>query len=344
MNSTIDMVVQQNMDSTFFGALELLNSKGYNSFTRSLDVSHTNYAQGICELTLNSGFSMVIADNVAPDPEPKYFSFKKSPLVFSVSLSGHGIVRFYGDSGKEVHICDNDLYIGYAPNSCGETTSMRNQKHSSVMLMTDPQFLYDLFGTRLVQSLPANFVEMILKNDDTIHAESLPAPPQAIALADRVMRSTMDPDLAKVFACSAGLEMLCVILDHLQENKDGKKIPMSQDDITKLHQVRMIIKNNIVTPPSLQDISREVGINEFKLKRGFKQAFGTTVFGYLQKQRVKTAYLSIINEEKNVSECAWDVGYTNVSHFIAAFKKHFGVTPGTIAKGYRLPPPTSLQE
>ncbi|MFV0421633.1 helix-turn-helix domain-containing protein [Oleidesulfovibrio sp.] len=336
MASIIDMVVQPSLNNTFFGALEQLGSKAYKSFIRSIDVSHSNYAQGVCELTLNSGFSMVTADNVAPDPQPKSFAFKKSPIVFSVSLSGYGVVKFFDDSKREIHVCDNDLYIGYAPNTCGETVSMGKEQHSSVMLIADPQFLQDIFGTKLIQSLPANFVDIILKNGQSLHAESLPAPPQAIALADKVMRSTLAPDLFKVFAYSTGIEMLCLILDHLQECQKTKKIPLTQDDISKLNQVRMLMKNNIVTPPSLQDLCREVGINEFKLKRGFKQVFGTTVFGYLQKQRVKTAYLAMINDGKNVSECAWDVGYTNVSHFIAAFRKHFGVTPGAVAKGFRM--------
>ena len=336
MTGTIDMVARPNSDSTFFDAMKRLDSSGYDSFTRSLDVAHSNYDQRVCELVLHPGFSMVIANNVSPDPEPKSFSFRKSPITFSVSLSGHGVVTFFGDSEKKVHVCDNDLYIGYAPNSCGETVSMGNQNHNNVMLMVDTQFLRDLFGAGSIRSLPANYIDMILKAEDVLHAESLPAPPQAIAMANRVVQSTLPPELFKVFACGVGMEMLCIILDHLRTSKERKKVSLSQDDISKLNQVRTILEREIVTPPSIQELCKEVGINEFKLKRGFKQTFGTTVFGYLQKQRVKTAYLSITNDGKNVSECAWDVGYTNVSHFIAAFKKHFGVTPGAVAKESRI--------
>lgn len=340
MTGILDMALPAKGSGSFFEALESLSANEYESFTRTVDTAHSNYSQGIRELSLRSGFSIIMADNVAPDPKPKAFSFKKSPMVLSISLSGHGVVRFAHAAAKEIHIRDNDLYIGYAPNCCGETISSGEQSHSSVMLMVDPRFLRDLYGAPLIASLPGPLRTIILQEEGGLYAHSLPAPPQAVALADRMLRTSLNPELFKVFACSAGLEMLCVVLDHLQDKAQADQPPLSREDLHKLDLVRQRMENDIVTPPSMQELCREVGMNEFKLKRGFKQAFGTTVFGHLQRQRVKTAYLSLVNDGKNVSECAWDVGYTNVSHFISAFKKHFGVTPGAVAKGYRVESPS----
>lgn len=73
-----------------------------------------------------------------------------------------------------------------------------------------------------------------------------------------------------------------------------------------------------------------VGINQTKLKSGFKQLFGTTVFGYLTDIRMEKARLLILSEKKNVGEVADLVGYQHPHHFAAAFKRKFGYSPGKL--------------
>jgi hypothetical protein len=89
----------------------------------------------------------------------------------------------------------------------------------------DPRFLRDLYGAPLIASLPGPLRNIILQEEGGLYAHSLPAPPQAVALADRMLRTSLNPELFKVFACSAGLEMLCVVLDHLQDKPRPTSLP-----------------------------------------------------------------------------------------------------------------------
>lgn len=80
-------------------------------------------------------------------------------------------------------------------------------------------------------------------------------------------------------------------------------------------------------PPSLQQLAAIAGINEFKLKRGFKELFNQPVFEYLAGVRLEMARRALVQKEKNVTQIAFELGYASLQHFSTAFKKKFGVSP-----------------
>jgi len=82
-------------------------------------------------------------------------------------------------------------------------------------------------------------------------------------------------------------------------------------------------------PPSLMELARLVGINDCKLKAGFRQVFGTTVFGYLHNCRMERSRQLLEAGEMSVAQAAQTVGFVNRSHFAIAFRKKFGVNPST---------------
>ncbi|MDO5980597.1 helix-turn-helix transcriptional regulator [Flavivirga spongiicola] len=98
----------------------------------------------------------------------------------------------------------------------------------------------------------------------------------------------------------------------------------------KLNQVKDILLKNIDNPPSLDEISKQIGLNIFKLKKDFKAFFGVPVFKYLQNERLTLAHKMIRNQKSTVQEAAWHVGYDSLSSFSNAFEKKFGYRPSQI--------------
>ena len=80
-------------------------------------------------------------------------------------------------------------------------------------------------------------------------------------------------------------------------------------------------------PPSLQELSDEIGLSLKKLKEGFKEIYGETVFGFHFDYKMDYARKLLETGQHNVNEVGLRVGYSTASHFIAAFKKKFGTTP-----------------
>lgn len=104
-------------------------------------------------------------------------------------------------------------------------------------------------------------------------------------------------------------------------------IAFSPDDLKRLHQAQQILTHRLTNPPSLMELSRQVGLNDYKLKQGFRHIFGTTVFAYLRTCRMERAQQLLAARELSIAEVAHTVGYTSQSRFCDAFKKQFGTTP-----------------
>ncbi len=98
----------------------------------------------------------------------------------------------------------------------------------------------------------------------------------------------------------------------------------------KLNLARDILLENIDNPPSLNEISKEIGLNTFKLKKEFKAFFGVPVFKYLQNERLAIAHKMISTQKSTVQEASWHVGYDSLSSFSNAFEKKFGYRPSQI--------------
>ena len=74
------------------------------------------------------------------------------------------------------------------------------------------------------------------------------------------------------------------------------------------------------------------GLNEFKLKKGFKELFGTTVFDYLYDLKMEYAKQLLAADEVLVNEVSGMVGYRNPNHFSTAFKRKYGMNPTQLRK------------
>ncbi|WDF79572.1 AraC family transcriptional regulator [Mucilaginibacter sp. KACC 22773] len=106
---------------------------------------------------------------------------------------------------------------------------------------------------------------------------------------------------------------------------------LKMHDLERINQAKTIVEENLLNPCSLIELAHKVGFNDFKLKKGFREVFGTTVFGYLYDLRMDKAKL-LLKDGKPVREVAFEVGYKNAHHFTTAFKKKFGYLPSKINK------------
>lgn len=97
-------------------------------------------------------------------------------------------------------------------------------------------------------------------------------------------------------------------------------------DVERIYHARSILRQQFTNPPSLLELAQQVGLNDYKLKLGFKQILGTTVFGYVWERRMQQARWLLYTGE-SVQMAAMLVGYACPSRFTVAFKRRFGVTP-----------------
>ncbi len=107
---------------------------------------------------------------------------------------------------------------------------------------------------------------------------------------------------------------------------------LSTQDIEQLHQAKAILIDRATQPPSLIELARQVGLNDCKLKQGFRQLFGTTAFGYLRDYRLQQAKELLQNSNLTIASVAAKVGYKSPEAFCNAFRRKFAISP----KAYQL--------
>jgi len=134
-----------------------------------------------------------------------------------------------------------------------------------------------------------------------------------------------------LFIESKVLELLALQIDQVNSSKPLKQTK-SNADIEKLFAVREFIELNYLEPLSLAGLCKTFSLNEFKLKKGYKELFHTTVFGHINSLRMEKARAFLSHGEMNISEISDFIGYKNIGSFSAEFKKRFGYAPSTFQR------------
>ncbi|MBS1753556.1 MAG: helix-turn-helix transcriptional regulator [Ferruginibacter sp.] len=156
--------------------------------------------------------------------------------------------------------------------------------------------------------------------------------PDMIILVNQLLSCSFKKDVAKFYIEAKVMELLILAMDHISGNHILAPIKLSAYDIERLYEAKKILLSDFENKISLLQLARKVGINDFKLKKGFKHLFGSTVFDFQQSAKMEIAMRELKETNKPVEEIAYSIGYDFVSNFNVAFKKHFGFSPGYLRR------------
>ena len=153
------------------------------------------------------------------------------------------------------------------------------------------------------------------------------SPSMAIVL-NQLIHFNLNQSIKHIYFKGKTLELLSLYFNR-SEDADIEQCPFLVDEtnVIKIRKAKDIIIARMAEPPSLQELSDEIGLSLKKLKEGFKQIYGDSVFSFLLDYKMEVARKLLEAGDHNVNEVGLKVGYSTSSHFIAAFKKKYGTTP-----------------
>ena len=173
-------------------------------------------------------------------------------------------------------------------------------------------------------------VDKILKKENTILSrEWKPNNFKIQQVINEIINCPFSDKLKDLFLLSKSIELL-VLQAELYESNSSNRFIRSNSDKQKLFEAKEILTEKIDAPPTISELSKLIGLNEYKLKRGFKEIFGTTIFGYVHQCRMDSAKRLLLGTDKSAKEIAYEIGYSSPQHFSRAFKKEYGNTPDSI--------------
>jgi AraC-like DNA-binding protein len=163
--------------------------------------------------------------------------------------------------------------------------------------------------------------------DKKYYGEENISPSMAIVL-NQMFHYNLNPSIKNLYYKGKGYELLSLFFNR-NEDPNAEQCPflIDEENVLKIKKAKEIIIANMAEPPGLQELADEIGLNIKKLKMGFKQIYGDTVYGFLFDHKMEYARQLLDSGSYNVNEVGLKIGYSTGSHFIAAFKKKFGTTP-----------------
>lgn len=153
---------------------------------------------------------------------------------------------------------------------------------------------------------------------------------------NQIMNCSLQGIARLLYLESKAMEMFSLFIQNelILQKHDNYRIYLSQEDRIKLDQAKKIIVDNMLNPLSISELSKKLDLNTYKLKVGFKEMWGSTVFGYLRDMRMEKARFLLTGSRMSVIEVAQEVGYSNPSHFTAAFRRKYGINPHEYVNKY----------
>ncbi|NCU05243.1 MAG: helix-turn-helix transcriptional regulator [Chitinophagaceae bacterium] len=311
----------------YFGATEqqlLYNSERYQHFTAQFQ--QKGFAAGKLNAINTPGmlFTELYLETDRPlclyDAEPK----ESTESVFVIQ----GNVESRFDNLREpLHFSKQQHNIQYNTTFAGSHIIHSPAFHAcTITYHTD--YLHSLTDQEPVGALAA-FCEHLQKKTNFLGAEHAFYWQQRIAeLIQSIRQCPFNGITRYLFTESKLLELFVLQMEQVNALHAGStKEDWSATDKEKLHAVKEYIAGCYLEELSLKAISYRFGLNEFKLKKGYKHFFQTTVFADIHRLRMQEAKQLLNESAMNVTDVAYHIGYNSLSSFSYAFKKMFGYSP-----------------
>ncbi len=134
--------------------------------------------------------------------------------------------------------------------------------------------------------------------------------------------------LARLELQSLSLHLLYLFFVRLERRHSSERLPkLNGRDVEAVFHARSLILNQLADCPTVSTLAQKAGMSSSKLQKSFRQVFGMSVGAFAQHERMEWAKRLLTSNCYTVSEVGYLVGYSNLSHFAEAFRRHTGTNP-----------------
>ncbi|MEM1256692.1 MAG: AraC family transcriptional regulator [Cyanobacteria bacterium P01_H01_bin.21] len=255
------------------------------------------------------------------------------PLVSKFYISGSSRIQTKGSTTiaadyAEVAGCQ---YLYHLPDITEIEEWPSHKPHHVVMLRAQTDYLRSFSeGNPL---LPSTLRQLFDGKAQRFHQPLGRMTPMMSRALQQIIRVPYQGVMQRMYLESKALELLTLQFAHWAEASSSKKSrQLPSHELERLHAAKAVLTRNIDNPPALSEIAQQVGLNEYRLKQGFRRVFGTTPFGYLHHCRMQQAQHLLLSSNLSIAGVAQRIGYRSPEAFSNAFRRQFMISP----KAYQL--------
>ena len=193
---------------------------------------------------------------------------------------------------------------------------------ATINIEVDADYLNGLFD--LPERSPV--LQSLLENTQPLLFEQIIYPSLQM-IVDEILTEGVDETFELFFLRIKAEELICRLLIELEKRDEKHLYPLNNHDIQTIYKVKEQMLEHLETPPVIKELAVRAGMSPTKLKRLFRQIFGSSIFNYYQGFRIKEAARLLREEKLAVSDAGYKLGFTNLSHFSRVFEQHIGIKP-----------------
>ena len=274
------------------------------------------------EIILEKGFYVLHFQNESKTVQN--FEREINSTFIQIHFCLRGNSKFLFNNGSySFDVLDNKSILLYNPQRILPINLDIQPKTTLVSLLISIEKFHSLF------SKESGYIPFLSdENSNKKYYDDSEIKPTVSIVLQQIINSNINSSIRDLYVKGKVYELLSLHFQQ-EENTDGEYCPFLVDEqnVLKIRKAKEIIISRMAEPPSLQELANEIGLNIKKLKEGFKQIYGDTVFSFLFDYKMEHARRLLESNQFNVNEVGVQIGYSTSSHFIAAFKKKFGTTP-----------------
>lgn len=282
-----------------------------------------NTAQGSFEeVLIEDGFYVLKIQNDSIENQKFEREIDSSFIQFHYCLKGNGKFIF-NDSSYALEVSEeNSLLLYNTQKDLPLNLELSPNSWMVSVVMTIRKF-HSLF------SKEADYIPFLSSDfqDKKYYSQENVSPATAIVLS-QIMNYNLHSYIKSLYIKGKVYELIALYFNK-SEDADIEQCPflVDEDNVQRIRKAKEIIIARMAEPPTLAELSDEIGLSLKKLKEGFKQIYGDSVYSFLFEHKMDYARKMLETGQHNVNEVGLKVGYSTASHFIAAFKKKYGTTP-----------------
>lgn len=283
----------------------------------------------IREIELKPGLSLHTIDTSLENNLTFHYEHYTSLITFDFFFSGRGKSLVKTDTSKKMVFNgrQGDCGISCFQKISGIGEFCAQNRLQLIHIVIEP-FLFEALMTGAREKINSEFHPVLNQKTNHYYNKTTISYPVKMAIV-QMLGCPFHGITRKIYLESKVLELVALQMDALIFNHSAGSGPNPAErlETDRIYEAREIILDRYLNPPSLGELSRKVGLNEFKLKKGFQRVFGNTAFGCLYDYRMEQARRHLEEGRKSVKEIAYAVGYKSNSRFSDAFKRKFGARP-----------------
>lgn len=295
------------------------------SFLKHLEMAKNNdentYINNAQSIEIESGFFLLVNENKSD--EKQVLTKKIDCTYIQIHFCNHGSAKLLFNEGRYgIDILSSKSLLLYNPTQDLPINVELPPGAQLISVLISIEKLHTFFTSdaKIIHFLNEENKDKKFYSDKAISAD------ESIVLS-QILTHNVQPAMEELYLKAKIYELLSLYFQPKSDDANNCPYLDEEENVEKIRLAKRIIIERMAEPPTLKELANEIDLPLAYLKDGFKQIYGETVFNFLWEYKMEYARRMLKTKKYNVSEVSLEVGYSTASHFIAAFKKKFGITP-----------------